>query len=119
MSYHNTLFSKLLREIDRRDFKSIVSKYNGDKYAKELTCWDQFVLMMFGQISGCSSGRDAISQFNSFQENLYHIGSRNIAKSTLNDANANRNCKIFEELLYTLIAKAQKIVTPQVVKITL
>ena len=104
MSQHNTLFSKMLRLIDRRCFKRIVKRYEGDRKVRTLACWDQFVFMLFGQLNGCMSGREALTSFNSFEEKLYHLGSKGLAKSTLNDANAKRDSRIFEDLFQKLLS---------------
>ena len=42
------VFAKLVSFLDRSKFNRIVAKYNGDRYVKHLTCWNQFLAMMFG-----------------------------------------------------------------------
>ena len=43
------VFAQLVAFFDRSKFNRIVAKYNGDRYVKHLTCWNQFLAMMFGQ----------------------------------------------------------------------
>ena len=43
------VFAQLVAFLDRSKFNRIVAKYNGDRYVKHLTCWNQFLAMMFGQ----------------------------------------------------------------------
>ena len=42
------VFAQLVTFLDRSKFNRIVAKYNGDRYVKHLTCWNQFLAMMFG-----------------------------------------------------------------------
>ncbi|MBQ8493707.1 MAG: DUF4372 domain-containing protein, partial [Alistipes sp.] len=43
------VFAQLVTFLDRSKFNRIVAMYNGDRYVKHLTCWNQFLAMMFGQ----------------------------------------------------------------------
>ena len=54
------VFAQLVAFLDRSKFNRIVAKYNGDRYVKHLTCWNQFLAMMFGQLSNRESLRDLI-----------------------------------------------------------
>ena len=42
------VFSQLVKFLDYEKFKYIVKKYNGNKYIKSYTCWNQLLTMMFG-----------------------------------------------------------------------
>ena len=46
-------------------------KYEGNKYVKHFTCWNQLLVMMFGQLSNRDSLRDLTSIFD--LKRLYHI----------------------------------------------
>ena len=54
------VFAQLVAFLNRSKFNRIVAKYNGYKYVKHLTCWNQFLAMMFGQLSNRESLRDLI-----------------------------------------------------------
>ena len=45
------VFSQLAQFLNRSKFNRIVAKYDGDKYVKSYTCWNQLLTMMFGQLS--------------------------------------------------------------------
>ncbi len=45
------VFSQLVPFLDRNKFNYIVCKYDGDKYVKHFTCWNQLLALMFGQLS--------------------------------------------------------------------
>ncbi|MBU3856085.1 MAG: DUF4372 domain-containing protein, partial [Candidatus Phocaeicola excrementipullorum] len=44
------VFSQLVKFLDYEKFKYIVKKYNGNKYIKSYTCWNQQFTMTFGQL---------------------------------------------------------------------
>lgn len=54
------VFAQLVSFFNRSKFNRIVSKYNGDKYVKHFTCWNQLLALMFGQLSNRESLRDLI-----------------------------------------------------------
>ncbi len=45
------VFAQLVAFLNRSKFNRIVAKYNGDKYVKHFTCWNQHLCLMFAQIS--------------------------------------------------------------------
>ena len=51
MQEHCSIIGKLLSGINRKQFKRIVDKYDGDRYVKYFNCWSQFVCIFIGQIS--------------------------------------------------------------------
>ena len=40
---------RLVDFLDRNLFNYLVKKYGGDRYVKHFTCWNQLLVMMFGQ----------------------------------------------------------------------
>ena len=52
--------AQLVGFMDRNNFNYLVKKYDGDKYVKSYTCWNQLLTMMFGQLSNRESLRDLI-----------------------------------------------------------
>ena len=45
------VFAQLASFLNRSKFNRIVTKYDGDKYVKHFTCWNQLLALMFGQLS--------------------------------------------------------------------
>ncbi len=41
------VFSQLVSFLDRSKFNRIVAKYDGNKYVKYFTCWNQLLALMF------------------------------------------------------------------------
>ena len=104
------VYSQLVEFLPKRIFDGIVKKYQGDKYVKSFTCWNQLLVMMFGQLSGCDSLREVICIIDAIKNKSYHLGfgSSNIKLSNIAYANANRDYRIFKEFAYHMIGLAQK-----------
>ncbi|MEG2612080.1 MAG: DUF4372 domain-containing protein, partial [Alistipes sp.] len=54
------VFAQITSFLDRSKFNHIVAKYEGDKYIKHFTCWNQLLALMFGQLSARESLRDLV-----------------------------------------------------------
>ena len=109
MFHDKFVFAQLVAFLDRSKFNRIVAKYNGDRYVKHLTCWNQFLAMMFGQLTNRESLRDLIVALEAHHYKCYHLGmGKNISKSSLARANQDRDYRIFEEYAYHLVGEVKK-----------
>ncbi len=109
MFHDKFVFAQLVAFLDRSKFNRIVAKYNGDRYVKHLTCWNQFLAMMFGQLANRESLRDLIVALEAHRSKCYHLGmGKNISKSSLARANQDRDYRIFEEYAYHLVGEVKK-----------
>ena len=103
------VFSQLLDFLDKDVFLRISNKYNGNRYVKFFTCWNQLAVMMFGQLSNRESLRDLVLATQAHASKAFHLGfGKHVSKSTLADANGNRDYHIFEEFAYRVMSDAQK-----------
>lgn len=103
------VFSQLLSFLDPFVFLRISKKYGGDKYVKTFSCWNQLAVMMFGQLSNRESLRDLVLATHAHANKAFHLGfGKHASKSTLADANANRDYRIFEEFAYRVMAEARQ-----------
>ena len=103
------VFSQLLDFLDKDVFLRISNKYNGNRYVKSFTCWNQLAVMMFGQMSNRESLRDLVLATQAHANKAFHLGfGKYASKSTLADANTKRDYRIFEEFAYRVMAEAQK-----------
>lgn len=108
MHLGRTVFSQLMDFIPRHEFRAIVRRHRGERYAKRFSCWDQFLCMVFAQLSSREGLRDIETCLRAFDADLYHCGFRSkVSRSTLADANERRPWQIFEELAQTLIVRAR------------
>ena len=105
----HTIFNQILQLIYRYNFNKCVDCYNGDSYTKRLNCWQQFIVLLFAQARGLKSLRDIQLSLRSQQRKWYHLGLESVARSTLSDANNNRNCDIFKDIFYDLLTKCQSL----------
>ncbi|WP_455103308.1 IS4 family transposase [Phocaeicola abscessus] len=103
------IFSQLIEFLPQRIFDRIVMKYEGNKYVKHFTCWNQLLIMMFGQLSNRDSLRDLISTISAHSTKSYHLGfGKNVTRSNLAKVNERREPRIFEEFAYHMIGIARK-----------
>ena len=103
------VFSQLVQFLNRSKFNRIVAKYDGDKYVKSYTCWNQLLTMMFGQLSNRESLRDLIVALEAHAGKVYHLGiGKSVSRSNLSKANEQRDYRIFEEFAFFMIAEARK-----------
>ena len=103
------MFSQLLDFLDKDVFLRIANKYNGNRYVKQLTCYNQLAVLMFGQLSNRESLRDVVLATQAHASKAFHLGfGRHVSKSTLAEANSKRDYRIFEEFAYRVVDEARK-----------
>jgi len=101
------VFNQVLSLLPRHKFNKIRTKYQKAP-ARKLTYWQQFSAMVFAQMTRRESLRDLILVLNSHKEKLYGLGFPNgIKRSTLAEANSQRNWRIFQEFAYVLVEKCK------------
>lgn len=109
MFQNKYVFAQLASFLNRSKFNRIVTKYNGDKYVKHFTCWNQLLALMFGQLSNRESLRDLVIALDAHQSKCYHLGmGKNVSRSSLARANQDRDYHIFEEYAYYLVNQARE-----------
>lgn len=102
------VFAQLASFLNRSKFNRIVAKYDGDKYVKSFSCWNQLLTMMFGQLTNRESLRDLIVATEAHSGKLYHLGmGKSVTRSNLSKANEQRDYHIFEEFAYYMIDEAR------------
>ena len=103
------IFAQLTSFLDRNHFNYLVRKYDGDRYVKSFTCWNQLMALMFGQLCNRESLRDVVVALEAHQSKCYHLGmGRNpIAKTTFATANQNRDYRIFEDFAFFMMEQAR------------
>ena len=110
MNSGRTVFSQLVEHLSHKEFQKCVLRYGGDRYAKKLTCWQQFLAMAFAQLTYRESLRDIEACLGAVGGKLYHMGfGSSVARSTLADANENRDWRIYADFAHTLIATARQL----------
>lgn len=105
-----TIFSQLIDFLPVVEFRKCVKRYRGHYKVKQFTCWDQFLSMSFAQLTYRESLRDIESCLRSVDHKLYHLGFRGkISRSTLAEANENRDYRIYADYAQVIINGARKL----------
>ena len=108
-NFSNTIIASLLSSVNRKTFNNLVKKYNTDFAYKKLSTWEHFVAILLGQYSNCESLRDIVETINFHSVEHYHLSlKQSICRSTLSDANRNRDWRIFRDLFLYLISDMQQ-----------
>ena len=98
------VFAQLMDFINDYEFSKCVERYQGDYRIRDLSCWNQFLCMAFGQITHRESVTDIIICLNAHKKNAYHLGIKQVvAISTLTRANENRDWRIYADFAQHLI----------------
>lgn len=99
---------QVMKALPRDRFQRVVDAHEGDKHSKGFSCWDQLLAMSYGQLSGATGLRDVEAGFNQHRSQHYHLGTREVRRSTLADANRKRNPAVFAEVARLLMAQVQR-----------
>jgi len=103
------VYAQIVEFLPQRVFDTIVLKYDGNRYVKHFTCWNQLLVMVFGQLTNRDSLRDLIVAIEAHSRKSYHLGfGKSVTRSNLSKANENRDYRIFEEFAYYLIGVARQ-----------
>ena len=102
------VFSQLLDFLPKKQFYRCVRRYRGNHRTKTFSCLDQYLCMVFAQITYRQSLRDIETCLRAMQPKLYHCGIRgNVSRNTLANANEHRDWRIYADFAQVLIGKAQ------------
>jgi hypothetical protein len=92
------VFAQLLSFVDRYEFNKCVKRYFGNYRVRGLDCWNQFIQLLFGQITSLESLRSICVCMKAHKSNLYHLGIKQyVVHSTLSRANEQRDWQIFAD----------------------
>lgn len=110
MKKGKTIFGQLLSFLPGRQLRRIVKKYRGNYRVRTFSCWDQYICMMFAQLTYRESLRDIETCLRTMQKKIYHVGIKGkVSRSTLADANDSRNWRIYRDFALTLIKQARRL----------
>jgi len=111
MNKERYIFSQIVDFISHYELDKCVDRYNGNKNIYNLTCRDQFLSIMFGQLTNINSLRGIVLCLNAHPNQLYHLGfkTKKFTLSTLARANQNRDWHIWCDFTNHLIIQARKL----------
>jgi putative transposase len=108
MRFCDSIFAKLLKPLSRRHVQAIVDRLDGDAYDKSFKSWDHLVALIYAQLSGTNSLRALEAGFNANAQHHYHLGVKELSRSTLSDANARRPVGVFAQTFALLVGTADR-----------
>lgn len=104
------VFSQVMDLVIRYQFNQCVQRYGGEHRVKNLTCWEQFLALSFGQFSFRNSLRDIVVCLAAHLEKRYHLGFKSrVCLPTLARANEHRDWRIYRDFATLLIKEARRI----------
>jgi hypothetical protein len=110
MNTGKTLFAQLMDFLPWSTFARLVTRYDGDRRIRSLTCAEQYRAMAFAQLTYRESLRDIETCLSAQASKLYRMGFREpVRRSTLADANEARDWRIYAEFAQRLIAQARRL----------
>ena len=104
------VFAQLMEHLPLHTFRRCVARYPGNYPALSFSHLDQYLCMVFAQLTYRESLRDIETCLRAHSAKLYHLGIRGgIARSTLADANEKRNWRIHQDFALSLISIARRL----------
>jgi hypothetical protein len=102
------VLSQIIELVERKTLSRLVTKYGAEERVRHFKCRQQFICMVFAQLTSRDGLRDIATCLNARPETLYHLGfTEKVARSTLAEANESRDWRIWEDLAKSLIRKAR------------
>jgi hypothetical protein len=100
-----TLFSQIIKRLDRHIFRTIVKEKGTDKHSKGINSWTHLIAMLFLQFSASNSLREICNGLRSATGNLVHLGvMRSPSKSSLSYINEKRDWTLFRDYYFKLLS---------------
>jgi hypothetical protein len=102
------ILSQVLDLVHWQTLSRLVNRYDAESKVRHFGCRQQLICMAFAQLTWREGLRDIATCLNARSEALYHLGFREkVAKSTLADANEQRDWRLWEDLAKGLMRKAR------------
>jgi len=100
------IIKQLLNLLPRHLVNRTANSFDSDRYYKTCKTYEHLVSMLYAAISGVSSLRELSTVMLACEGKLSHLGLTNFPKrSTLSDANVNRDSEVFATIYYELLNK--------------
>jgi len=102
------VLTQILDLVHRQTLDRLVKRYDAESRVRHFGCRQQLICMAFAQLTWREGLRDIAECLNARPGIRYHLGFREpIAKSTLADANEQRDWRLWEDLAKSLMRKAR------------
>ena len=108
MRHTNSVFHDLLKLVPWTTFDKLVAEFGADETVRRFTTRHQFLALLFAQFGGASSLREVEAVMASHRARLYHAGASAPKRSTLADANRDRDPRVFAKLFAHMLAASPR-----------
>ena len=109
VSQSASCFSQMLRFVDLHNFAESVKEYQGERYAKGLGCWEQFIAMLFSLLAGAQSLREIKGGLASAGVKIFHPNLRHAPNhSPLVYANKHQPWQVYSAIFERLLVQSLK-----------
>ncbi len=110
MNLGQLVFSQITDHLPLHTFRRCVRRYHGERYVKQFSCLDQYLVMAFAQLMHRESLRDIEACLRAQKQKLHLMGIRSsVSRSTLSYANEHRDWRIYAEFAQSLIKIARSL----------
>ena len=104
------ILTQILDLIHRETLARLASRFQVESRVRHFGVRQQLICMVFAQLTWREGLRDIVECLNAKPEALYHLGFREpVARSTLADANEQRDWRLWQALAMGLVAKARRL----------
>jgi hypothetical protein len=103
--HENSVMHGLMQHLPWADFERLVAQYGADDSERRFDSKSHLVAMLYAQLAGASSLREVVTGQQSQAARLYHLGATPAARSTLADANRDRDSGLFSALFRLMVGR--------------
>jgi len=108
MNSGKIIFSQVIDQLPLYHLRQCISRYRGNYKVKQFGRYDQYLSMVFAQLTYRESLRDIEACLRAQKSKLYHMGIRGgISRNTLANANKVRDWRIYADFAQVLICIAR------------
>ncbi len=101
----NTLLNQLCKLLNLKDFSRISQDDKKVCSARTFSAKQHFLVLLFSQIKALSSLRETVEVLHCHSKQWAHLGLKSVPRSTLSDANRNRDAESFQKFFYHLLGR--------------
>ncbi|MBI3236083.1 MAG: DUF4372 domain-containing protein [Bacteroidetes bacterium] len=100
------IFNQVLNLIPRHRVSTISREFQADRYYKSFKTYDHLVGMLYAIFNQCNSLREVTTGLLAWEHRIRHLGiSSPPRRSTLSDANKNRDEAVFGKIYFELLRR--------------
>lgn len=103
------VFTQILSLVNKREIYRIANSQGSDKYYKKFKTYEHLITMLYAIFQNCTSLREVTTGMQASMHKLNHLGMTYCPRrSTLSEANAKRDHKVFERIYMHLYESNKK-----------